>query len=91
MEHIKIEEAEKIQMDTAFSELRKNFASNETRSYQWRKDTLLHLRKVLKELENEISQALYSDLKLGAMPAYVTGVGVCVSLLDHAISNLADW
>ena len=78
-------------MDTAFTELRKNFASNETRPYQWRKDTLVHLRKVIKESEGDILQALNKDLKLGALPAYVSGIGVCVSLIDHVLDNLAKW
>ena len=91
MDQITIEEATKTQMDTAFTELRKNFQSNETRPYKWRKETLQHLRKTIKESEPDILEALQKDLKMGAFNGYVSGVGVMISLIDHVLDNLDKW
>lgn len=91
MDSITIKEAEKIQMDTAFSELRKNFASNNTRSYEWRKETLQHLRKVIKESEPNILDALQKDLNMGTFNAYLSGIGVSLMLIDHTLDNLKRW
>ena len=91
MDPTKVIEAEKVQMDTAFSELTKNFQSNVTRPLQWRKETLEHLRKVIKESEASIIESLKKDLNLGEMNAYLCGVGIPVMLIDHVLSNLSEW
>lgn len=91
MDQITIQEAEKIQMDTAFNELSKNFQSNETRSYKWRKETLQHLRKTIKESEEEILDALNKDLLLVGNNAYASGIGVIIALIDHVLDNLEKW
>ena len=71
MTHI-ITEATKHQMDQTFSELNKNFQSGETKSYEWRRDTLLNFRRILKEQEKKIEKAMMSDLGLSQYNSYLT-------------------
>ena len=90
MTHI-ITEATKHQMDQTFSELNKNFQSGETKSYEWRRDTLLNFRRILKEQEKKIEKAMMSDLGLSQYNSYLTTNYLLISEIDYTLNNLKNW
>lgn len=71
--------------------LRHYFASGATRSYTFRKQQLLALKKAIIAHEEEIYAALYADLKKSPEECWVTENGFVLSELDHAISWLSAW
>ncbi len=71
--------------------LRQHFASGATRSYAFRKQQLLALKKAIIAHEEEIYAALYADLKKSPEECWVTENGFVLSELDHAISWLSAW
>lgn len=91
MEPRTIQDAEKVQMDTAHSELLKNFKCNETKSYRWRRDTLLHLRKLVKAAEPAIEKACRQDLKMSPYASYISNTGIALSTIDNVLQNLKEW
>ena len=86
-----IKDAEKVQMDTAHSELLKNFQTNETKTYRWRRDTLLHLRKIVKESQPAIETACKKDLQMSPYASYISNTGIALSSIDSALQNLKEW
>lgn len=56
------------------TELRKNFDSGKTKSYEWRISQLEAIAKMLVEKEEEIIDALVMDLSKPRMEAYITEV-----------------
>lgn len=90
MTHI-ITEATKHQMDQTFSELNKNFQTGETRSYEWRRDTLQNFRRLLKAQEKQIENAMSSDLGLSQYNAYLTTNYVLISEINYTLKNLKNW
>lgn len=71
--------------------MRTYFASGATRSYAFRKQQLLALKKVVISHEKEIYDALYADLKKSPEECWVTENGFLLSELDHAIRWLSAW
>jgi aldehyde dehydrogenase (NAD+) len=55
-------------------ELRKNFDTGKTKSYEWRISQLEAIVKMLEEREKEIIDALHSDLSKPRLEAYITEV-----------------
>lgn len=71
--------------------MRHYFTSGATRSYTFRKQQLLALKKAIIAHEQEIYAALYSDLKKSPEECWVTENGFVLSELDHTISWLSTW
>lgn len=71
--------------------MRNYFASGATRSYAFRKQQLLALKKAIIAHEQEIYAALYADLKKSPEECWVTENGFVLSELDHTISWLSAW
>lgn len=71
--------------------MRSYFASGATRSYSFRKQQLIALRKEIVAREQEIYAALYADLKKSPEECWVTENGFVLSELDHAINWLSAW
>lgn len=71
--------------------MRHYFTSGATRSYAFRKQQLLALKKAIIVYEQEIYTALYSDLKKSPEECWVTENGFVLSELDHTISWLSAW
>jgi len=55
-------------------ELRKNFDTGKTKSYEWRISQLEAIAKMLVEKEKEIIDALHTDLSKPRFEAYITEV-----------------
>lgn len=71
--------------------MRHYFTSGVTRSYTFRKQQLLALKKAIIAHEQEIYTALYRDLKKSPEECWVTENGFVLSELDHTISWLSAW
>jgi aldehyde dehydrogenase (NAD+) len=59
-------------MDTMLAEIRSYFNSGATRTYSFRKEQLLKLKRSLLQHEKEIYDALFADLKKSPEETWVT-------------------
>lgn len=55
-------------------ELRKNFGTGKTKSYEWRISQLEAIQKMTAEKEKEISEALYKDLGKPELEGFIAEV-----------------
>src|ERR1700726_849224 len=65
--------------------LRTYFQSGVTRSHDWRKEQLLLLKKAILQHEDEIHQALYTDLKKSPEEAYGTETGLVLAEINNIL------
>lgn len=91
MEGRTIQETEPAQMNNAFNEIKKNFNKHETKTYQWRVDTLKHLRALTLEMRPQIEEALVKDLKMNKHTAYLSNIAILTSAIDFCLNNLKEW
>ena len=66
----------------------KYFKTRETQSVAFRKKSLLRLKKVILENEDEILDALYKDLRKPKFEAYTSEIAVVITELDYFIKNI---
>ena len=71
--------------------LRDHFDSGATRTYQWRVDQLTAFKKAILAHEQEINQALYTDLKKIPEECWVTETGLLIQEINHTLDHLRDW
>jgi aldehyde dehydrogenase (NAD+) len=71
--------------------MRIHFESGVTKPYKFRKQQLLLLKKTVLKYENEISAALFADLKKSPEESWSTETGLVLSELNVAIKNLQEW
>lgn len=55
-------------------ELRENYKSSKTKTYEWRVSQLKGIEKMLEEKEKAIAEALYKDLSKPELEAFVSEV-----------------
>lgn len=67
------------------------FATNETKSIEFRKTQLRKLRQVIAQNEEALIEALYKDLHKHEFEAYSTEIGFVYKDLDKTIANLDRW
>ncbi|KAK7247613.1 hypothetical protein RIF29_42499 [Crotalaria pallida] len=72
-------------------ELRKNFDSGKTKSYEWRVSQLEGIAKMLEEKEKEIAEALYKDLSKPALEAFITEISQAKGSCSEALQELKEW
>lgn len=72
-------------------ELRHYFSTGATRSYAFRKQQLLLLKDAIVKYEQDINDALYSDLKKSPEEAYATETGLVLAEISLALKNLHRW
>ena len=70
---------------------RQFFNSGKTQRYEFRLEQLKKLRKLIKENEGKILDALYKDLHKSAFEAYGTEITFVLKDLDHVIKSLKKW
>ncbi|KNA24502.1 hypothetical protein SOVF_014990 [Spinacia oleracea] len=73
------------------AELRRNFASGKTRSYEWRVTQLKKIVKMVEERESEIVDALRSDLNKPAFESVVYEISMLKSSCKVALKELKQW
>ncbi len=71
--------------------LRGSFDSGRTRPYEWRREQLKALRRLLTEREGEFAAALKADLGKSLFEAVSTEVAFVVKEIDHALKHLRGW
>jgi aldehyde dehydrogenase (NAD+) len=71
--------------------LRSYFESGATRSYDFRKRQLQRFKQAIIEHEEEILQALFTDLKKNAAEAYATEIGLTLAEINKTLKNLHKW
>ncbi|WJX53763.1 Aldehyde dehydrogenase 3 member I1, chloroplastic, variant 2 [Trifolium repens] len=72
-------------------ELRNNFDSGKTKSYEWRISQLEAIAKMLVEKENEIIDALQKDVSKPRLEAYITEVFQVKTSCNEALQELKHW
>lgn len=72
-------------------ELRATFDAGVTKPLRWRLDQLEALERMLREREEEISDALHADLGKSPVESFLTETGVTLSELAHTRRNLRRW
>ena len=71
--------------------IREYFNSGNTRTYQIRKEQLLQLKSSLIRHEQDLYNALYTDLKKSPEECWVTENGMVLSELNYALKKLKSW
>lgn len=71
--------------------LRNYFHSGATRSYDFRKKQLQQLKQALLQYEQELHNALFTDLKKNPEEAWVTETGLVQSEITTAFKGLHTW
>ncbi len=70
---------------------RRAFDSGVTKPATWRVSTLKRLRKLVKQHEDALLQALASDFGKPRFEAWVTEIGFVLADIDHTLAHLANW
>lgn len=70
---------------------RKFFQTNKTKSLTFRQKALEKLEKAIVQYEDEISQALYTDLGKSGFESYMTEVGMTLAELSYVKRHLGSW
>jgi aldehyde dehydrogenase (NAD+) len=76
---------------SSLQRLRDHFTSGITKDYGFRKEQLKRLKASILKHEQDIYNALYSDLKKSAEETWVTETGLVISELNAAINKLYHW
>jgi aldehyde dehydrogenase (NAD+) len=71
--------------------MRHYYDSGVTRSYRFRKEQLLHLKRALGKYEAALHNALYADLKKSPEESWVTETGFLLSELNATLKGLHSW
>jgi aldehyde dehydrogenase (NAD+) len=67
------------------------FKTGVTRSYAFRKEQLVKLKKAVLKYEKEFYEALYTDLKKSPEESWVTEIGFLVAEINHILKHLRQW
>ena len=81
-------------MDTMLSQLLKMqeyFATRATYGFEFRKQQLQKLKEALYKYEQDIYQALHTDLKKSPEESWVTEIGIIVTEINYALKKLRRW
>ncbi|GAB2270367.1 Aldehyde dehydrogenase 3 member H1 [Dionaea muscipula] len=73
------------------SELRGTFSDGKTRSYEWRVSQLKAIKRMMDEHENEIFEALRSDLNKPKFESVLYEIVVIKTSCSHALKELKRW
>ncbi|KAH7836182.1 hypothetical protein Vadar_033490 [Vaccinium darrowii] len=72
-------------------DLRATFATEKTRSYEWRASQLKSLLKLINDHESDIIDALRSDLSKPAHEAFVSEISMLRSSCEFILKGLKRW
>lgn len=76
---------------TSLNKLKNYFNSGATQSYAFRKEQLKKLKTAIFNHEQDLYDALYTDLKKSKEEVWVTETGMVISELNLAIKKLSTW
>lgn len=80
-----------VTMPEILGSMRNYFDTGETRPYAFRKKQLQLLKSSILTHENEIYEALYSDLKKNKEESWVTEIGFLIAEINHILKHLHHW
>lgn len=75
----------------ALLRMRHYYDSGVTRSFQFRKEQLQHLKRALLKHEQALHEALHADLKKSPEESWVTETGFLLSEINAALKHLRSW
>lgn len=78
-------------LSSMLNDLKTSFNSNKTKSYSWRIDQLVKLKKFLIDNENAFKEALKADLGRHSFEAVGLDILPTICELDYMIKNLKSW
>lgn len=78
-------------MKTIFQNQKNFFNSNQTKSIDFRKQQLKKLKKLLKENQDVLFEAIYRDFKKAKFETYTTELSLLYSEIETALSQLNSW
>ena len=76
---------------TELQQMKDFFVSGATRSYNFRRQQMLTLKKTVLQNEVALHEALYEDLKKSPEEAWVSETGFLIAEINHAIKHLDSW
>jgi aldehyde dehydrogenase (NAD+) len=82
---------EREQIRNRIQQHRDFFSSGRTRDISFRQDQLRTLKKMVRENESAILEALRLDLNRPALEGYGGDVAVVINEIDHALKHLSCW
>lgn len=71
--------------------LRNYFSGGETLTYQFRRNQLKKLKESILTHEQDLYEALYTDLKKSKEEVWVTETGMVISEINEALKHLKHW
>jgi aldehyde dehydrogenase (NAD+) len=71
--------------------LRQTFATDKTRSKEWRFQQLRNFLKMIDEEGPELCEAMRQDLHKSPLEGYLTELGLVKAEIETAIENLDSW
>ncbi len=72
-------------------EMRSYFTSGITQPYAFRQEQLKKLHDAVKKYENQLHEALYTDLKKSPEECWVTETGFLLSEVSNILKHLKNW
>lgn len=78
-------------MHPSLSALRDFYHTGTTRSFEFRREQLKKLKKVILNHEAEINKALYADLKKSPEEVWATEIGLVIAEINTALNSLKKW
>ncbi|SFF54934.1 aldehyde dehydrogenase (NAD+) [Halobacillus alkaliphilus] len=78
-------------MQTVVQQQKRWYEEGHTRSYQFRRDQLLRMKKMIRTFEKPIIEALKFDLNKSEFEAYVSEIALLKSEIDHHLKHLKQW
>lgn len=72
-------------------QMRRFYDGGQTKPYSFRKQQLIKFRDAVKKYEQQLHDALFTDLKKSPEECWVTETGFLLSEINNAIKNLRSW
>ena len=91
MDTASVAEAKVIHVSQFLKNMQRYFETGETRSYTFRKEQLKKLKRALLNHEQDIYDALYSDLKKSKEESYASELGLLIAEINVTLKNLRRW
>ena len=76
---------------SSLEKMRQYFNSGETKRYSFRKEQLIKLKASVLNHEEDLYNALFTDLRKSKEETWVTETGMVISELNAAIKDLRNW
>jgi len=78
-------------METIIAKQREFFNGNVTKEIGFRRDQLKKLRKLIKDYEPKLNEAIYKDFKKSAFDNYSCEIAILYAEIDEALSKVKAW